>query len=70
MTREKLAEQSTLSTGYIGQVERGERTPSLEAIYKIAVGLDMDAMVLLEEITEESLPPIEEFVKKNRPEEN
>lgn len=70
MSREKLAEQSILSAGYISQVERGERTPSLETIYKIAVGLDMDAMVLLEEITDETFPTIEEFVKKNRPEYN
>ncbi len=36
LTQEKLAEDVNLSTAYIGQIERGERSPTLENIIMIA----------------------------------
>ncbi|HJB82598.1 MAG TPA: helix-turn-helix domain-containing protein [Candidatus Mediterraneibacter intestinavium] len=36
LTQEKLAEDVNLSTAYIGQIERGERSPTLENIITIA----------------------------------
>ena len=36
MTQEQLSESCSLSTGYIGHVERGTRSPSLETLVKIS----------------------------------
>ena len=36
MTQEKLSESCSLSTGYIGHLERGTRSPSLETLVKIS----------------------------------
>ena len=36
MTQEQLSELCSLSTGYIGHLERGTRSPSLETLAKIA----------------------------------
>ena len=41
ISQEKLSEISSLHPSYIGQLERGEKTPSIETIYKITRGLDM-----------------------------
>lgn len=32
MTQDELAEKAGLSTNYIGSMERGEKTPSLESL--------------------------------------
>lgn len=42
-----LAEQSGLSTNYIGMVERGEKTPSLESFINIVNALDISADIIL-----------------------
>lgn len=36
MTQEQLRESCSLSTGYIGHLERGTRSPSLETLVKIS----------------------------------
>ena len=36
MTQEQLSESCSLSTGYIGHLERGTRSPSLESLVKIS----------------------------------
>lgn len=36
MTQEQLSESCALSTGYIGHLERGTRSPSLETLVKIS----------------------------------
>ena len=36
MTQEQLSESCSLSTGYIGHLERGTRPPSLETLVKIS----------------------------------
>ena len=36
MTQEQLSELCSLSTGYIGHLERGTRSPSLETLAKIS----------------------------------
>ena len=48
ISQEKLSEISSLHPSYIGQLERGEKTPSIETIYKITRGLDMKAYRLIE----------------------
>lgn len=39
MSQEKLAELSGLHPTYIGQIEREEKSPTLESIYKLSGGL-------------------------------
>lgn len=43
-TQESLAEAVDLTTAYIGQIERGERTPTLENLIKITnrLGVSVD----------------------------
>lgn len=39
MTQEKLAEKVKLNAKYIQFIERGNRIPSLKALYRIAIAL-------------------------------
>jgi len=39
MSQEKLAEMSELHATYIGQIERGEKNPTVETVYKLSNGL-------------------------------
>lgn len=41
LSQEKLAELSGLHSTYIGQIERGEKSPTIESIYKISEGLNI-----------------------------
>ncbi len=50
ISQEKLAELSGLHTTYIGQIERGEKSPTLDSIYKISLGLDVDLSKLFDNI--------------------
>lgn len=50
MSQEKLSEYSNLHPSYIGQLERGEKTPSIETLYKISHGLDINLTTLLNNI--------------------
>ncbi len=47
MRQEDLAEQTNLSTTYIGMVERGEKKPSLETFVKILNALGVSADIVL-----------------------
>ena len=52
MTQEKLAEDVNLSTAYIGQIERGERSPTLETVVAIANRLGVTVDYLLSDSVE------------------
>lgn len=54
LTQEKLGEKADLHYSYIGQVERGDKTPSLKSLIKIADALDISVEELIREETEES----------------
>lgn len=41
-SQEKLAELSDLNTSYIGQIERGEKNPSVDTVHSIALALETD----------------------------
>ena len=47
-TQEDLAERSGLTTTYVGQVERGDKVPSLTVILKLAHALNVLPSELLE----------------------
>ncbi|HIW32087.1 MAG TPA: helix-turn-helix domain-containing protein [Candidatus Paenibacillus intestinavium] len=48
LTQEKLAEKVDMSHAYIGQIERGERSLTLETLVNIAEELDVTVDYLLE----------------------
>ena len=50
MRQEDLAEKTSLSTNYIGMVERGEKIPALETFLKIANALEVSADMLLADV--------------------
>lgn len=41
LSREKLSELSGINSNYIGQVERGEKNPTIETLHKLVTGLNM-----------------------------
>ena len=49
LTQEKLGEKADLHYSYIGQVERGDKTPSLKALIKIADALNISLEELIRE---------------------
>lgn len=50
LSQEKLAELCDFHPTYIGQLERGEKNPSIESIYKLTKGLGIPITQLLEDI--------------------
>lgn len=50
LSQEQLAEMSDLHPSYIGQLERGIKTPSVDTIYKISKGLDVTMADFLKNI--------------------
>ena len=60
LSQEKLAELSGLHSTYIGQIERGEKSPTIESIYKISVGLGVSMPDFFKnmEVTEEKYADI------------
>jgi len=51
LSQEKLAELSGLHPTYIGQIERGEKNPTIDSIYKISSGLEMSVSDLIKNIS-------------------
>lgn len=47
ISQEELAERCGVHRTYIGTVERGEKSPTLNTIYKIAKGFNMSIQELL-----------------------
>jgi transcriptional regulator with XRE-family HTH domain len=43
LTQEKLAEKADLSLNFVGTVERGEQSPTLESVVQLANGLGVTA---------------------------
>ena len=50
ISQEELALQSDLHPSYIGQLERGTKTPSIDTIYKITKSLDITMSEFLKSI--------------------
>ncbi len=51
LSQEKLAELAELNMSYIGQVERGEKNPSVETVYRICRAMDADMSQLFKNLT-------------------
>lgn len=56
LTQEKLGERAEVHYSYIGQVERGHKTPSIRTLRKIAYALNTPVEYLLEEATDYRIP--------------
>ncbi len=76
LTQEKLGEKADLHYSYIGQVERGDKTPSLKALIKIADALDISLEELIQDedldhrrITNIKLKNINKLLIGRKPEE-
>lgn len=48
--QDKLAEETELSSAYIGMIERGEKIPKLETFIKIINALEISADVILQDV--------------------
>lgn len=64
ISQERLAELSGLHPTYIGQIERAEKSPTLESICKIAQGLDMTVGKLFYNIEGISEPEANDYAIK------
>ncbi|MBC3898719.1 helix-turn-helix domain-containing protein [Acetobacterium malicum] len=53
-SQERLAEKSSCHPTYIGQIERGEKNPTIESIEKIAKALGISLSQLFEKIDTEN----------------
>jgi len=51
LSQERLAELSDLNPSYIGQIERGEKNPSIETVYKICTAMNTNMSALFENLT-------------------
>lgn len=49
-SQEKLAEKADLHPVYLGQVERGEKAVSVEAVWKISKALKVDMAKIFEKV--------------------
>jgi len=49
LTQEELGERANIHYSYVGQVERGDKMPSLKTLKKLATALNTPVQYLLEE---------------------
>jgi len=55
LTQEGLAHAAGLTTAFVSTVERGQKTPSLTTVLKLARGLKVDAAELMAVFTYDAL---------------
>ncbi|MCR4401338.1 MAG: helix-turn-helix domain-containing protein [Firmicutes bacterium] len=56
MTQEDLAELAGLHVSYVGQLERGQRTPSVKTLDAIAKALQVDPALLVKSLGDDESP--------------
>ena len=61
-SREELAEMINLSPNFLGQIERGEKSFSLETLYKLSYSLDMTMYSLLSRTTKDTEKEKQELI--------
>jgi len=62
MTQEELAWKSDISLNFLGQIERGQKKPSIETLKKISNTLEINPSVFFEKIS--YVPPEEDLLVK------
>lgn len=67
MSQEKLAELSGLHPTYVGQMERGEKNPTIESLLKICKAMHLPIAVLVEKLDEYALTDdcTSDYIMKN-----
>lgn len=70
MSQEALGKRSGLSGKFIGEVERGEKSISIDSILKVARALDIPLRSLLDGIGKRTTPDLEQILAllANKPE--
>jgi|SRR5271155_4633568 transcriptional regulator with XRE-family HTH domain len=58
LSREVVAEKSDINANYLGEIERGEKWPSLEVIHRLAGALQVSPSAFLEFESEELDPSL------------
>lgn len=56
MTQERLAERAEISVSFLSMIERGERSPHLETLDRLALGLEVGVEVLFRQDTNDERP--------------
>jgi len=56
ISQEELALRAGINTVYYGQIERGQKCPTIDTLYKIATGLDVSLSDLLRFDTLSAVP--------------
>ena len=54
LTQEVLAEKADIAVSYLGEIERGEKTPSLDVLIELANALEVSCDYLLRDSVEAS----------------
>ena len=63
MSQEELALAAELTPAYLGRVERGEKCPSVDTIYKISLGLNIPMFEIVD-ISAELSPAKEQALRR------
>ena len=58
LTQEELSEKARISVSFLSMIERGERSPHLETLSKIAIALEVPLAVLFEEGKTDGVDPM------------
>jgi len=53
ITQEELAHKCQVDRSYVGRIERGERNPTINMLLKLALGLEVSASFLIQELEKE-----------------
>lgn len=65
LSQESLAYKAGLNTSYLGQVERGEKSPTVDTLAKIATALDvnLEKLFIIDNIdSKDEFPVIEKII--------
>jgi transcriptional regulator with XRE-family HTH domain len=65
LSREVVAERSDINANYLGEIERGEKWPSLEVIQRLSVALKVSTAAFFEFESEEVDPSLLQATLQN-----
>ena len=64
LTQDALSEKADITVSYLGEIERGEKTPSLEVLVCIAKALDQSCDYLLRDSLPASAPYVDADISR------